>query len=70
MIRVETKKITNTHTHGLMSFNKNHLKECGMPAGAEYVVVYDNGIITIAKELKSVEVKVVPIEPFEIGKEK
>lgn len=56
MLKVENKRMTAARTHAVMTFNNQALKDCGMPPGKDYVVVYEDGKITIAKELKAVEV--------------
>lgn len=59
MVKVETRKMTPVLRGSQMLFNKDFLNECGLSVDGKYVVVYEEGKITIAKELKSVEVKTV-----------
>ena len=51
--KIELRTLTITPVNAVMSFNKKKLKEFGIEAG-EYNVVYEEGKITIVKELKSV----------------
>lgn len=50
---IERRTLTVTNVNAVMSFNKRSLEEYGLKAG-EYNVVYEEGKITIVKELKSV----------------
>ena len=50
---IERRTLTITPVNALMSFNKKSLLISGIEAG-EYNVVYEEGKITIVKELKSV----------------
>lgn len=50
---IERRTLTITPVNALMSFNKKSLLINGLEAG-EYNVVYEEGKITIVKELKSV----------------
>lgn len=50
---IERRALTINKVNGVMSFNKKRLEEFGICAG-EYNVVYENGKITIIKELTSV----------------
>ncbi len=50
---IERRTLTITPSTAVMSFNKKRLAEFGIEGG-EYNVVYEDGKITIVKELKSV----------------
>ncbi len=52
---IERRKITVTPVNAIMSLNRKSLEKIGFGAG-EYNVVYEDGKITIVKELKSVVV--------------
>lgn len=54
MIRkVETRRLTETRTNAIMAFDKEMLKNCGFPVKQDYNVIYEEGKITIVKELDS-----------------
>lgn len=57
MIKIEIRKMTPVLRGSQMVFNKDILIECGFDPSGKYVIVYEEGKITIAKELKSAEVK-------------
>ena len=57
MVNIEHRTITSTHTHAIIVLNKKLLTEHGFKLSEEYIVLYEQGKITIAKELKSAEVK-------------
>jgi len=59
MVRVETRKMTPVLRGSQMVFNKEYLNECKMSVDGKYVVLYEEGKITIAKELESAKVKTV-----------
>lgn len=52
-MKIENRKLTITPVNAVMSFNKKSLLDIGFEAG-DYNVVYEQGKITIVKELKSV----------------
>jgi len=54
---IEQRKLTKTPTHAMLSFNQRILERCGFPTSEEYNVIYEDGKITIVKEIKSVEIK-------------
>jgi hypothetical protein len=53
--RIEQRKLTKTPTHAVIALNRQTLELCGFPTGEEYNVIYEDGKITIVKEVKSVE---------------
>lgn len=55
--KVETRRLTDTRTNAVMAFNKKTLIECGFPTCEDYNVLYEDGKITIVKDLNLVEVK-------------
>jgi len=57
MLKIETRKMTPVIRGSQIVLNKDILIECGFDPSGKYVVVYEEGKITIAKELKSAEVK-------------
>lgn len=57
--RIEQRKLTKTPTHAVMALNVKTLEECGFPTGEEYNVIYEDGKVTIVKEIKSVEIKTI-----------
>jgi len=57
VIKIEIRKMTPVLRGSQMVFNKDILIECGFDPSGKYVIVYEEGKITIAKELKSAEVK-------------
>jgi len=57
VIKIESRKMTSVLRGSQIVFNKDILVECGFDPEGKYVVLYEEGKITIAKELKSAEVK-------------
>jgi len=58
MVKVETRKMTPMPAGCQMVFNKEYVESAGFDPAGKYVILYEENKITIAKELKSAEVKV------------
>ena len=58
MVEIEKRKMTPMPRGSQMVFNKEYIESAGLNPAGQYFVVYEQGKITIAKELKSAEVKV------------